>query len=121
MEAGRVLIVSSHPLFAEVLTRLVQEAGSEVIARVTGLEQALPLLPADTPITIIVDYEDARSRDAEWLPLLQEGRAACRLVFVTLAGNEMIVHEQRRVTHATTAELVAALRRPLALRQEEAD
>ncbi len=113
MKTGRVLIVSSHPLFAEGLTRLVQEAGGEVVARVADLHQALPLLQEDSPATIIVDREDAQLRTTEWLPLLRQGNAAWRIILLTLAGNEMIVYEQRRVTHASADELIQVLRAEL--------
>gem|GEM_PF-1460002 len=113
MEIGRVLIVSSHPLFADVLARLVQLGGGEVIARATNVEQALPLLhptESEGPITIIVDYEEAEGRDAKWLALLQPRTAAHRIIFLSLQGNEMIVHEQRRVSHVSETELLRVLR-----------
>lgn len=109
MDASRVLIISGYTLFAEALTRLVQEAGCEVMARVGNLEQALPLLQEDVPLTLIVDHEDVRLRDAGWLPLLQQKNTVRRIIFLTLAGNEMIIHERRRVTHATGDELKRAL------------
>lgn len=113
MKANRVLIVSSHPLFAEGLARLVREAGGEVAAKVADLHQALLWLQEDSPVTVIVDHEEARPHTAEWPLLLQRGHAACRIILLTLAGNEMIVHERRRVTHATADELIRVLRAEL--------
>jgi hypothetical protein len=49
-------------------------------------------------------------REAEWLPLLRQEDAVRRVIFLTLTNNEMIVHEQSRVTQATIAELMSALR-----------
>ena len=106
--ARRVLIISSHPIFAQALARLVNEANYTVMATVTDLQQALHLVRPDEPITIIVDYEDAQPREDGWLALLQAGTAR-RVIFLTLANNKMIVHEQRRVNHVTAAELKRAL------------
>jgi ActR/RegA family two-component response regulator len=105
----RVLIVSSHPIFAKTLDRLVREAGYQVMACVAALPQALPLLQANAPVTVIIEYQDAQPRADEWLPLLQSAHATRRVILLTLAKNEMIVHEQRRVTHVTETELKQAL------------
>ena len=107
-DTRRVLIVSSHPIFAQALARLVREAGFTVLANVTDLQQALHLLHPDEPINIIVDYEDVQPREDDWLPLLQAGTVR-RVILLTLTNNEMIVHEQRRVNHVTAAELKRAL------------
>ena len=107
-DTRRVLIVSSHPIFAQALARLVREAGFTVLANVTDLQQALHLLHPDEPINIIVDYEDVQPREDDWLPLLQAGTVR-RVILLTLTNNEMIVHEQRHVSHVTTTELKQAL------------
>ena len=104
----RVLIISSRPIFAKALVLMAQEAGCEVIAHVADLPQALRVLKPHEPVTVIVDYADAQPREAEWLPLLQSD-AARRIILLTLSNNAMIVHEQRRVTHVTSAELQLAL------------
>jgi DNA-binding NarL/FixJ family response regulator len=105
----RALIVSSHPIFAKSLVRLVNEAGYQVVATVADLRQALQVLEPAAPVTVIVDYEDVQPREEEWLPILQQADAARRVILLTLANNEMIVHEQRRVTHVTAVELKQAL------------
>ncbi len=107
--AQRVLIVSTHPIFAKTLDRLVREAGCLVLATVGDLQQALALLQFDSRVIVIIDYEDAQPREDEWLPLLQQAHAARRVILLTLTKNEMIVHEQRRVTHVTETELKQAL------------
>jgi DNA-binding NarL/FixJ family response regulator len=108
-DARRVLIVSSHPIFANSLARLVDEAGYQVLSKVADLKQALQVLEPRSPVTVIVDYEDVQPREEEWLPLLQQADAARRVILLTLANNEMIVHEQRRVTQVTAIELKQAL------------
>ncbi len=110
MFPSRVLIISRHPLFAESLARLTQKAGGEVMARVTTVENALPLLQSDGNIAaIIVDYAETQGCDPAWLAHLQPRTAARRIIFLTLHGNEMIVHEQQRVSHVSEAELLCAL------------
>ncbi len=94
----QVLVVSSHPIFAKTLVRLVREAGCEVIASVANVDQALNLLQPSINAIVIVDYEDLQPRQEEWLPLLQHTDATRRILLLSLNQNEMIVHEQYRVT-----------------------
>ncbi len=105
----RVLIVSNHPIFAETINRLAREAGYDVMAKVSDLQQALRILKPDTLVTVIVDHADARPRKDDWLPLLEQADIARRVILLTLAKNEMIVHEQRRVTLETGIELKQTL------------
>ncbi len=110
MTAARLLIISRHPLFAEALARLAQETGCEIVGTIAEVPDALPLLRAHAPVTtIIVDRAVAETREAEWLALLQQGNAARRIILLTLEGNEMIVHERRKVTRVTEVELRQAL------------
>ncbi|MBI4675910.1 MAG: hypothetical protein HY741_30075 [Chloroflexi bacterium] len=124
MEIGRVLIVSPHSLFAEALARLVQQAGGTVIARVSSVEEALAQLDAPTSVvetpaehspelqgavTIIVEHTEGQGEEPAWLKLLETHSALRRVVLLTLQGNEMIVHEQRRVNHVSEQELLGVL------------
>ncbi|CAG0992824.1 hypothetical protein ANRL3_02893 [Anaerolineae bacterium] len=108
-ETRDVLVVSSHAIFAKTLVRLAHEAGCQLIASVPDLRQALNILQPNAPARIIVEYEDVEPRQDEWLPFLQQANADRRVILLSLAKNEMIVHERRRVTHVNEAELKQAL------------
>ena len=43
------------------------------------------------------------------LPLISNNRA-CQFVFLTAAGNEMIVHHRERIENVAPADLVSAIR-----------
>ncbi len=90
--AQGVLIVSTHPIFAKTLDRMVRDAGCLVLATVDDLQQALALLQLHSRVTVIIDYEDAQPREDEWLPLLQPAHAARRVILLTLAKNEVNYH-----------------------------
>ncbi|MBI5030917.1 MAG: hypothetical protein HZB51_10350 [Chloroflexi bacterium] len=105
----QVLIVSSYPIFAQALERLVREAGYQVMASVAKLDQALNILQPNMSATVIVDCQDIQPRQEEWLPLLQQANATRRIILLSLNRNEMIVHEQRRVTQVNEDDLKQAL------------
>lgn len=116
VDACRVLIISGYPLFAEGLTRLLAGEAVEVIAAVEGWEQARALIAQHRPQAIIVDavqHEAAQPPPLEPPPLPTGGVETPRVIYLSLAGNEMVVHERRRVTHVTVADLLGALRASL--------
>lgn len=126
-EIGRVLIVSPHPLFAETLLRLVEQAGGKLIGQAPNVEAAWTHLRPKSrrgkrvtsrrersdAITIIVEATAGQTDDPAWLKLLETRSALRRVILLTLDGNEMIVHEQRRVNHVSEQELVRALQGPV--------
>jgi len=61
VETGRVLIISSHPLFAEAITHLLQEEGMSIVASVDSLEKAGPVLEAQQIETITTDFYAKKS------------------------------------------------------------
>lgn len=109
MEPCRILIISGHPLFAEGLTRLlaspVGREAVEVVAAVAGWEQARDLIARHRPQAVIVEYEGGQSPLPE--PAVEVEMP--RVIYVTLAANEMVVHERRRVAPVTVADLLDAL------------
>jgi hypothetical protein len=74
------------------------------------LEDALPELRTLTVEAIIVDHDDPALRDAEVVSQLVSHDEARQVIFLTLAGNQMIVHHRERVEGATPADLVRAIR-----------
>jgi DNA-binding NarL/FixJ family response regulator len=109
LETGRVLIISSHPLFAEAITHLLKEKGVSEIVRVDTVTNALAMLPEQDIGTIIVDHDDPHLRDAEVVSQLVGYDETRQVIFLTLAGNQMIVHHRERVENVTPDDLIQAL------------
>lgn len=110
MSGRSVLIISSHPLFAEAITHVLASEGISVAATASDLQAAVPLLDTIRPDTIIVDCEAPCQPQAEMLALLDDADREARLVFLSLADNRMTVHQWRRLGDATSADLVSFLR-----------
>ena len=110
MSGRSVLIISSHPLFAEAITHVLASEGISVAATASDLQAAVPLLDTVHPDTIIVDCEEPCQPQAEMLALLDDADREARMVFLSLADNRMTVHQWRRVGDATSADLVSFLR-----------
>ena len=108
--AFRAYIISGHALFAEAIERLLQDANVEVVGRAGSLESALPDLQELRIEAIIVDHDDPDLRDAEVVSQLVGYEDERQVIFLTLAGNQMIVHHRERVEDVTTADLVRAIR-----------
>lgn len=109
MDDFRVLIISGHPLFAEAITHILQEQGVTGTITVNSLNSALPLLRNESLETIIVDHDDPTLRDAEVVSRLVDSDEARNVIFLTLAGNQMIVHHRARVENVTPNDLIQAL------------
>lgn len=109
MDHLQVLIISGHPLFADAITHLLREQGLSGITTVNTLSKAVPLLPQPTLEAIIVDHDDPTLRDAEVVSQLVGSDEARQVIFLTLAGNQMIVHHRERVENVTPLALIQAL------------
>lgn len=109
MDRARVLIVSAHPLFREGIARLLRDQ-VEVVGSVADWREARSLIQQHRPQAIVVDQESAELQETALILLRWPEIDALRVVYVTLAGNEMIVHERWRVTGATEADLVRVLK-----------
>lgn len=110
MNASSVVIISSHPLFAEAITHVLVSEGIPVAAVANDLRAAGLLLHKHRPSTVIVDCEEPCQPSAEMLALLDEGHRDARLVFLSLADNRMVVHQWRHLGDATSADLISFLR-----------
>jgi len=104
-----ILLISNHSLFREVLHRLLADLPDVEVIEATSWEAGLAVSEDRPPGVIVVDHEDLRLRDSDLAPLLEPAEKALRVIYLTLAGNEMIVHERRRVTNVTEAALLRAL------------
>ncbi len=108
-ELGRVLIVSPHPLFREGIVRLLGDQ-AEVVGVVASLAEARSAIRKHRPQAIIVDHENVELEEADLAPLLWPELESVRIIYVTLAGNEMIIHDRQRVVAATEKDLLDALK-----------
>lgn len=108
-ELDRVLIVSPHPLFREGIVRLLGDQ-VEVVGAVADWEEARDAIRKHHPQAIIVDHENVELKEDDLTPLLWPEIESIRVIYVTLAGNEMIIHDRQRVVEATEADLLQALK-----------
>ena len=109
MKGGQVLLISSHPLFAEAITHLLTEAGVFVAGTVDSVDKAVPVLTSQPVRSIIVDHDDPQLRDVDVVSQLLGNEMAQNIIFLTLAGNQMIVHHRERVKNITPQDLVRAV------------
>ena len=96
----RILIASSHPLFAQGIQSLLQkrpEMDTEVIGMVSTIDEALEALKVLQPDLVIVDYDDERVNREEFLARFVEGEGRLRVVLFSLkeGGDEAVVYDRR--------------------------
>lgn len=95
----RVLIASSHGLFAQGLRSLLQERQAtevEVVGVVSDLAQAMTALERFNPDLIIVDYDDEALNRDEFLARFVEGEKKLRVVLLSLqSAQEAIIYDRR--------------------------
>lgn len=105
----RVLVVSAHPLFRDGIIRLLGDQ-AEVVGAVSNWEEAKAIVPERPPEVIIIDHGDAALKETDLAPLLWPDADDLRVIYVTLSGDKMTVHERRQVTGAGEADLIRALK-----------
>lgn len=105
---NRVVIVSGRPLFREGITRLLEDQ-AEVVGTVADWEEARALIQRWRVEAIVVDHEGADLKETDLAPLLWSEMEALKVIYVTLAGSEMIVHHRSQITDVTDADLLCAL------------
>jgi len=96
----RILIASSHPLFAEGLRSLLhkrQQMDAIVVGMVSTIDDALDALKTLQPDLVIVDYDDHHVNRDEFLARFVEGEGRLRVVLLSLkeGGSEAIVYDRR--------------------------
>jgi len=100
----RVLIASSHGLFAQGLRSLLRERqaeGVEVVGVVSNLEETMAALDRLDPDLIIVDYDDESLNRDEFLARFVEGEKKLRVVLLSLqGGKEAIIYDRRMLAAA---------------------
>ncbi len=96
----RVLIASSHPLFAQGISSLLEkrpEMDTEVVGMVSTIDEAMDALKNLQPDLVIVDYDDDQVNREESLARFVEGEGRLRVVLFSLkeGGDEAIVYDRR--------------------------
>ena len=109
MRNCRAFIISSSPLFTDAITRLLEEEGIEVVAKANSLAEARPILNGHKIDAIIVDRNDLQLRDAEVASNLMDSDQERQVVFLTMAGNEMVVYHRKQIKNVTPPDLVKAI------------
>lgn len=101
-KSRRVLIASSHPLFAQGLTRLLQkrqEGDVEVLGVVATSEEAVNAITSLSPDLVIIDYDDEAVNREEFLAHFMEGAERLRVVLLSLreGGDQAVVYDRRNI------------------------
>jgi len=96
----RILIASSHPLFAQGINSLLdkrQEMDTEVVGIVSTIGEALRAIENLEPDLVIVDYDDDQVNREEFLARFVEGESRLRVVLFSLkeGGDQAIVYDRR--------------------------
>ena len=96
----RILIASSHPLFAQGINSLLakrQEMDTNVVGIVSTISEALEAIENLQPDLVIVDYDDNLVNREEFLARFVEGETRLRVVLFSLkeGGDQAIVYDRR--------------------------
>jgi cytochrome c oxidase subunit 2 len=96
----RILIASSHPLFAQGINSLLdkrQEMDTDVVGIVSTIDEALQEIENLHPDLVIVDYDDDQVNREEFLARFVEGESRLRVVLFSLkeGGDQAIVYDRR--------------------------
>jgi len=90
--------------------RLLEEQSAvEVVGAVGDWAEAQALVARHKPAALIVDHDEVQLQQLDLEPLLWAETEGLKIIYVTLAGNEIIVHERRRLTNVTAEGLVQVL------------
>lgn len=105
----RVLIVSSHPLFAKGLTRLLQnreQADVDVLGVVASLEAAVASIERLNPDLVVVDYDDKAVNRDDLLSQFLVGGERMRVVLLSLqkGGDHAVVYDRRSMAASNINE-----------------
>lgn len=103
------LIVSAHPLFREGIARLLG-GQARVIGAVASWQEVQSLGLSQAPNVIIVDHGSSDLQEKDLTPLLWPDADDLRVIYVTLSGDKMTVHERHQVAGADEADLLRALK-----------
>ena len=109
MKNCRVIIVSNSSLFVDAVSRLLQKDEIQVVTCVNSVEETQLALNKHPIDSIVVDYDDPQLSATDTLINNFKTPAARRIVYLSLADNEMTFHYQERIENITPAELIKAI------------
>ena len=107
-----ILLISKHSIFREALVRLLMEQLDVEMVEATTWKEGVARFDDRPPDAVVVDHEDLRLRDVDLAPLLWPGKNTLKVIYLTLSGDEMIVHHRERMENVTSNDLVRALHVP---------
>ena len=110
MRNYQVLLISERPLFIEAITRVLKAEDISVTAIANNIIDAQLVLTAHAVNVIVIDYDDAHLNDSEIASQLIEDKQACLVIFLKMAGNQMIVYRREQVEDVTSSDLLDAIR-----------
>jgi DNA-binding NarL/FixJ family response regulator len=97
-------------MFREGLSRLLREgSGLTLVGAADSWGQAREIAAREQPDVLIVDHQAAQLHEVDLAPLLQASQQPLKVIYLTLAENRMIVHEQVQVSDVTFSDLLKAL------------
>ncbi len=106
----RILIASSHPLFAEGLRSLIEKHSPgkfQVLGLVSNTGEAFQVMTSIEPDLLIVDFDDDHLNQVDFLQHFIHLRSEIRIVLLSLKegqeGSEAVVYD-RRTTAAAEIE-----------------
>jgi DNA-binding NarL/FixJ family response regulator len=109
MDGRRLLLISKHSIFREVLAQLLMEQLAVEVVEAITWEEGAAMFDDRPPAAIIIDHDDLQLRDADLTPLLWPGEQSLKVIHLTLSDDDMIVHHRERVENVTSADLVRVL------------
>lgn len=109
MSTCRAFIISTSPLFVDAISHLLAEAGAEVVAQTKELVEAQSILNHHTVNAIIVDSNDIQLPEIEVVARLMGNGGNQQVVFLTMAGNEMVIYHREKLENVTPQDLVKTI------------
>ncbi len=102
MKTRRVLIASSHPLFAQGLRSLLQGRFGEdvkIVGVVSSIDEAVTSIENLNPDLVVVDYDDEVLNREEFLARFVESERKLRVILLSLqSGGEALVYDRRTLS-----------------------
>jgi CheY-like chemotaxis protein len=110
VENCRVLIIYGSPLFADVISRLLEEDRMVIVAKINNLAEAQTVLAHHQVDVLIIDHDDPQLQEPAVLAQLWGNGIERLAIFLEMTGNQMIVHHQKRIENVTPTDLRQAIR-----------
>ncbi len=105
----RVLIIG-RGLFRDGLNRLLSDHESvEVVAAVSDWREARRILEHEPVDTLIVEQQSTDDYEDELLRFLATDMRRIKVIYLSLAKSQMIVHQRRQMSDVTVENLLTAL------------